>query len=401
MFLKEGINLKNVGKRKRCILALEGLLTFKRAVLVPTDDESRLLLAEKYGIVSVVPLDMILGIDRLPFKISVYMMLNIAKQAINARSYKSLEDKFKEEYNIKLSNDTIKLVVDELGGIVFNYDNLMKEDALQRLKNGVLRPVPRHARFGVLYIEMDGSMFNTCDSINGSTWREIKLGLVYSTVTPNFYNDFSDLDREYISYIGDADTFKAHLFAVAERSGLYRASKIIVIGDGAKWIKGFIDTYCNGLDVQYILDMSHMKSNIFKFSESVIRGKRKQNIWANTVLQLLLEGKIDEALTMTEPFKDIKREGIPNLYNYISNNRNNIDYAAYIEEGYFVGSGKIESANRHVVQERIKRPGMRWTISSAQKLMSLKCKYDSGLWDKLVVPLVFAHYNIKPATIDY
>ena len=98
---------------------------------------------------------------------------------------------------------------------------------------------------------------------------------------------------------------------------VYRASKIIVIGDGAKWIKGFIDTYCNGLDVQYILDMSHMKSNIFKFSESVIRGKRKQNIWANTVLQLLLEGKIDEALTMTEPFKDIKREGIPNLYNYI------------------------------------------------------------------------------------
>ena len=97
----------------------------------------------------------------------------------------------------------------------------------------------------------------------------------------------------------------------------------------------------------------------------------------------------------------IKREGIPNLYNYISNNRNNIDYAAYMEAGYFVGSGKIESANRHVVQERIKRPGMRWTISSAQKLMSLKCKYDSGLWDKLVVPLVFAHYNIKPATIDY
>ena len=45
----------------------------------------------------------------------------------------------------------------------------------------------------------------------------------------------------------------------------------------------------------------------------------------------------------------------------------------------------IESGNRSVMQERLKLPGMRWSVESAQFVLTLKCKYDSNLWESVVV----------------
>ena len=45
----------------------------------------------------------------------------------------------------------------------------------------------------------------------------------------------------------------------------------------------------------------------------------------------------------------------------------------------------IESGNRSVMQERLKLPGMRWSVESAQFVLTFKCKYDSNLWESVVV----------------
>ena len=113
--------LISAGKRVRTILTLGGRLSFKRCVLVPFDPESKSLLEERYNLKIVFPLDMALGIDRLPFKVSVYMMLDIAKRAINAKSYADLQRAYAADKGITLSDDLIRLVVNELGCIVFGY----------------------------------------------------------------------------------------------------------------------------------------------------------------------------------------------------------------------------------------------------------------------------------------
>ena len=63
-------------------------------------------------------------------------------------------------------------------------------------------------------------------------------------------------------------------------------------------------------------------------------------------------------------------------------------------EKFTIGSGVIESGNRYVMQERLKLPGMRWDVDAAQRVQALKCKYDSGLWQSLVVPLVDKEYGL-------
>jgi hypothetical protein len=52
----------------------------------------------------------------------------------------------------------------------------------------------------------------------------------------------------------------------------------------------------------------------------------------------------------------------------------------YEQKGYFIGSGAIESGNKIVLQQRLKQAGMRWNVETAQNILKLKAKTESGLW---------------------
>ena len=55
-------------------------------------------------------------------------------------------------------------------------------------------------------------------------------------------------------------------------------------------------------------------------------------------------------------YKDIQiPKTICNLPVYLNNNKDKIDYSTYEHNGWFVGSGAIESTNKTVVQLRLKR----------------------------------------------
>ena len=75
--------------------------------------------------------------------------------------------------------------------------------------------------------------------------------------------------------------------------------------------------------------------------------------------------------------------GIPNLYKYIDNNKDNMDYPRYRKEGLFVGSGAMESANIYMMQDRMKLPGMRWLVANGRNMLCLKTHYVSRTWKKV------------------
>jgi hypothetical protein len=85
------------------------------------------------------------------------------------------------------------------------------------------------------------------------------------------------------------------------------------------------------------------------------------------------------------------------LSNYIINNIDNIDYKEYKKNGWYIGSGAIESANKTVLQQRLKQAGMRWNRECAQYIVSLMSKAKSGLWEQEVVNLVQNRYEPEGA----
>jgi hypothetical protein len=63
-----------------------------------------------------------------------------------------------------------------------------------------------------------------------------------------------------------------------------------------------------------------------------------------------------------------------------------MQYRTLNEKGYQIGSGVIESACKHVVAERCKQAGMRWSKSGINAILFWRCllKNDASdtYWEK-------------------
>ena len=379
------------------IIGLGDKYTYLRTVYVPADKDSTILLWNIYKRKTVVPLDIALGIDGLPFKVTVDMMLDIALRSIKALSYQEVSQTYKKDFNLDVSDDLARRVTDYIGKMIYREDCFERDMALVHLRSlDTEKRMKRRLKGEILYIEMDGGMINTREIINDTSWKENKLGLVFSSDNLRSCKKQGTDEltwrigrREHISYLGDSDTFLSFLYSIALRNGLEEHGTIVIISDGATWIKNFKKRYCSDLNTVHILDYTHFKANLFKFANAYLEGtKEEKTKWAHTLKDLINAGKKEEALKMAEPYKDKKVESVVNIYSYMINNYESIDYPTYKKAGYFIGSGAIESGHKSASGARMGQPGMRWNMDSARYVLAARMKYVSGMWDSYVVPLV-------------
>ena len=63
---------------------------------------------------------------------------------------------------------------------------------------------------------------------------------------------------------------------------------------------------------------------------------------------------------------------------YFATNADRMRYPQFRAEGLPVGSGAIESAARHLVQQRLKRPGRGWSVPGAAAVLALRSALASA-----------------------
>ena len=401
------MRLKRVNSRPITYLTLHGYLTYTRYILSPEDAASKEALKE-LGKKSVVPMDEYLSLDNLPFKVSPDMAAYLAKECIKAGSYAEVEERMLKERNIAISDDQLRKITDYIGELVYQADEQLVDDLLSdyspdRIRIGRKIGRPRKCPF-IIYIETDGSMYHAREE--GDTekgWHETKLGIVFTSDSLEEYTDkdgnlcYRIIDREYISNNDGVENHRRRLAMLAIKHGLYNADQVVILSDGADWIRKTRDLYFPY--ATSILDLFHLKENVHKFAEVEFGvANLYTKIWADRVCALLEAGKWEQVLTIrriaayADGTKKVPK-GTCNLYSYIWNNRDRIDYPKYREKGYFCGSGAIESGHKKVVHGRIKLSGMRWLPSKARGIVTLRCKYMSNLWDLEVVKIVHEKYK--------
>ena len=81
-------------------------------------------------------------------------------------------------------------------------------------------------------------------------------------------------------------------------------------------------------------------------------------------------------------------EAVRQAVGYLFRQRHRLQYAAYRQAGYPIGSGAVESARKMVVQERMVQAGMRWRGGCAQGMLTLHCTLLSGCWEETWQSLV-------------
>ncbi len=207
-----------------------------------------------------------------------------------------------------------------------------------------------------VYAEVDGSMLLTDDG-----WQEVKLGRVFARDAQSGRADLSQ--SAYCAYLGGYPLF-------CERfEKLLPASKdIVFLSDGAEWIKQWIDrSYPNALQ---ILDYYHAV-------EHLVQGLLLPNGWLENQRNLLLESQLDRVVENLKALKWLAVDKRDKLLNYYEKNRYRMDYQAYRQAGYCIGSGAIEAAHRTLIQQRMKRSGQRWSPERAQQLIKLRVAFKS------------------------
>lgn len=302
-------------------------------------------------------------------------------------SFERASEALRKLLKIEVSTKQIQIISEKVGKAVFKDNMLKAQRAYDKPEIAAPQELPRDRKAGRIYILTDGSQVNTrIEDINGSTWKEMKLGLIFSDKDVIKCGDGSHTitKKEYVSYFGSVDEFKKIVFAAATRAGYGKIKEVVVLGDGAQWIWNM----CEELfpDAVQILDYYHLSENVHAYAKAIYSedevGRKK---WVNQVLDAVANGKIEEAIQLVEEKKAVKvPDNVVKLFTYFTNNRQRIDYKAFREKNYYIGSGAIESANKMVIQQRMKQSGMRWSIQGGQYIAALRSKHESGLWDDVV-----------------
>jgi len=339
---------------------------------------------------SEIPDDKQLGIENITFKSTKDMLVEISFYAQNQPSFKDAKFMINKVYGININEDTVRQIAEYVGEIVHQNDDNRAKNTYENIMN--LEPIlQKNKKDNTLYILMDGAAVNTrVQDENGSTWRENKLVMAFTKKDMLKLSKDTNLitKKEYSSYIGSSENFKKFVLDVAIRAGANEIKKIVILSDGATWIRNM----CKELfpDAIQILDKFHLAENIFEYAKYLYKNEESEYTkWAKIMIDKIDKGNIEVALKMIPEIKGKLPKGVVNLKGYITNNIDKINYKKYKDEGLFVGSGAIESGNKTVVQRRLKQAGMRWSVEGAQKILSLRAKWESNLW-KEVTDLICA-----------
>jgi hypothetical protein len=236
------------------------------------------------------------------------------------------------------------------------------------------------ARPARLYVCVDGVM------VHRRQWNEAKCVAVYWE-QPDARGKPQRHTRYSVRF-ESVEQFKAFAWSLAMRCGLESATEVILLGDGAAWIWEHIASVL-GEQTTCITDWYHVMEHLWSCGNTLggqgtpqatqwVR-QRETWLWDGQYLQLI--DNLKQQLRGTRG--TAARDALKSLITYLTNQGTRLDYARFREKGYDIGSGRVESACKHVVANRMKRSGMLWSDPGAQELLSLRTAYLNEQWEQL------------------
>jgi len=239
-----------------------------------------------------------------------------------------------------------------------------------------------------LYVQADGSMAPIRALEHGKPveYKEIKLGIVFreEDIKRKSNGECVILKKRFASSLGAGVAhFEQALQVTAQRCGSAYAKNIIFISDGAEWL----DNMRKRLFPKsvHILDWYHAEEYLWTCARKLFgeQSQDKMHAWVSPLKEMLWEGMgeavCERLLFEAQRYPD-KQTPVRELYNYLKPRILKMRYAEFRRKGYFIGSGAIESANKYIVQSRIKQAGMKWTIRGASAVIKLREKLYENTW---------------------
>jgi hypothetical protein len=243
--------------------------------------------------------------------------------------------------------------------------------AVERLER---RPTPEPAGPGLLQMSADGAMI----SLVGKQWVEVKT-LALGRVIAEADGTVRTTDLSYFSRRAEHTAFRRLALVETHRRGVGTAGTVVAVVDGADWLQRFIDFHRP--DAIRILDFPHAVEYLTHAShEAHGAGTAATSEWLSTQAHALKHVGPDPVLAALRSLPPGEHRDA--ALGYLEPRLAQLRYPAFRAAGYPIGSGIVESANKVVVQDRLKGSGMHWAPQSIDPMLALRTVACTDRWDE-------------------
>ena len=282
-----------------------------------------------------------------------------------------------------LVSESVAERLTEAAGAAYVAEQTAAVEALERC------PAPEPAGPSLLQLSADGAMI----SLVGKQWVEVKT-LALGRVHQEADGTVRTTDLSYFSRRAEHTAFRRLALVETYRRGVGTALEVVAVMDGADWLQRFIDFHRP--DAIRILDFPHAVEYLTHAShEAHGAGTARTREWIGTQAHALKHDGPDPILAALRALPPGEHRDA--ALGYLEPRLPQLQYPTFRAAGYPIGSGIVESANKVVVQDRLKGSGMHWAPASVDPMLALRTVVCADRWDE-AWPQIAARLRAKART---
>jgi hypothetical protein len=229
-----------------------------------------------------------------------------------------------------------------------------------------------------LAMSADGAMV----PLVGGEWAEVRTLAIGEVPARGATAAAVHVDKlSYFSRLSDAATFTDLAEVETRRRHLIEAEEVCAVMDGAEWLQGMIDVHRQ--DAVRILDFPHAAEHVAKLLEALrTRGTcLPENLLQRCLHALKERGPVTLAkMAARLSEEDASQPEVREHLSYLQKRCSQMQYPIFRQAGWPLGSGMVESANKLVVERRLKGAGMRWERQNVNPMLALRNGICNERW---------------------
>lgn len=260
-----------------------------------------------------------------------------------------------------VSRAELERLVSDFGKVTLAERRALLEHQTFRALDKATSPMGR-----VMVAQLDGCIVLGRPEEGECPGIEVKSMLVYPEQAPQ--------ERVMHADVCTAEAFRPACAGLLREAGLRENDVLVGLGDGALWVAQTLRL----IGAKVVLDVYHATDYVDTVMQELgwdeelraeerrawLRGEWSGTEWLQTHLPL-------------EENRQKWSDAGCTAVRYLMERRNQMDYPEYRGQGWPIGSGQIEGANKSVIGHRLKRSGQHWSRKGAAGMAALRARSAS------------------------
>jgi hypothetical protein len=191
------------------------------------------------------------------------------------------------------------------------------------------------------------------------------------------------MNISYFSRFTTAETFTHLALLETHHRGLENAGAVAAVMDGADWLQQFTDYHCP--KAVRILDFAHAAQHVAAVAQALWgQDSAATTTWTQQWTSSLKEHGPQPLLAELRRLQAVYPSSEPLSLNlaYLEKRQVQMHYPRFRQQGWPIGSGMVESANKLVVEARLKGAGMHWQRGNVDAMLALRNLLCNDRWEQ-------------------